>query len=89
MDFVKICNLSKILNNKDCDLTTKLFYRENLAHALQIWDAYEWPRPILDASFRHFDKYKVFKISHYVMQYSFVFTSIINPSYCFVCYIEI
>jgi hypothetical protein len=27
---------------------------------------------ILDASFQHIDEYKIFKISHYVMQYSLV-----------------
>ncbi len=67
MDFVRICNLSKILNNKDCDFGTKPSYKENLAHACRIWDAYEWPHPNLDVSLRHFDEYKVFKRSHYVM----------------------
>jgi hypothetical protein len=69
---VKICNLLKILNNKDCDLGMKFSYKENLAHACQIWDTYQQPHPNLDASFLHIDKYKVFKISHYVMQYSLV-----------------
>jgi hypothetical protein len=64
-------------------------YRENLAHAHQIWDVYEWPHPNLDASLWHSNEYKLFKRSHYVMQYSFVFTSIINPSCCFACCIEI
>jgi hypothetical protein len=35
------------------------------------------------------NEYKVFKRSHYVMLYSFVFTFIINPSCCFTCCIEI
>jgi hypothetical protein len=26
-------------------------YRENLARAYQIWDAYEWPHPNLDVFF--------------------------------------
>jgi hypothetical protein len=46
--FVKIWYLSKILNN-DYDLGMKPSCRENLAHAWQIWDAYEWPCPNLDA----------------------------------------
>ncbi len=64
--FVKICNLSKILY-KDCDLGMKPSYRENLAHARQIWDAYERTRPNLDVFLRHSDEYKVFKRPHYVM----------------------
>jgi hypothetical protein len=59
-NFVRICNLSKSLN-KDCDLGTKPSYRENLTHAFQIWDTYEWTCPNLDASLRHFNEYKVFK----------------------------
>jgi hypothetical protein len=39
-NFMKICKLSKILNNKDCDFNTKPLYRENLANACRIWDTY-------------------------------------------------
>jgi hypothetical protein len=56
---MKICKLSKILNNKDCDLSMKLSYRENLAHVQRIWDAYERLRLDLDASLRHTKEYKV------------------------------
>ncbi len=71
IDFVRICNLLKILN-KDCDLGMKPSYREYLAHACRIWDAYQQPHSNLDVYFRHFDKYKVFKRSHCVMQYSLI-----------------
>jgi hypothetical protein len=33
LDFVKIVKLPKILNNKDCNLSTKLSYHESLTHA--------------------------------------------------------
>jgi len=43
------CNLSKVLNNKDCALNMKPSYRENLAHIHKIWDAYEKLLSNLDA----------------------------------------
>jgi hypothetical protein len=56
---MKICKLSKILNNKDCELNTKPSYRENLAHVRRIWNAHSKPCPNLDASLRHIEEYKV------------------------------
>jgi hypothetical protein len=58
IDFVKMCELSKILN-KDCDLNTKPSYRENFVHAQKIWDAYQRPCLNLDAAFQHTKEYKV------------------------------
>jgi hypothetical protein len=40
IDFINICILSKILNNKDYDLGMKPSYREKLVHTQRIWDAY-------------------------------------------------
>jgi hypothetical protein len=59
-NFVKICNLSKILNNKDCALSMKPSYRENLAHTSQIWDVYERPLSNLDVFLWHIKEFKIF-----------------------------
>ncbi len=77
------------IEQKDCDFGTKPSYRENLGYAHQIWDVYQWLHFNLDVSFQHFDEYKVFKRSVCVMQYSLVFTFIINPCCCFTCCVKI
>jgi hypothetical protein len=43
------CNLSKVLNNKDCALKMKPSYGENFAHIHKIWDAYKKLLSNLDA----------------------------------------
>jgi hypothetical protein len=60
INFLKICNLSKVLNNKDNVLNMKPSYRENLTNARQIWDVYEKLLPNLDMFFQHSKEYKVF-----------------------------
>jgi len=60
INFLKIYNLSKVLNNKDNVLNMKPSYRENLANAHQIWDVYEKLLPNLDTFLQHSKKYKVF-----------------------------
>jgi hypothetical protein len=60
INFVKICNLSKVLNNKDSVLSMKPSYRKNLANVCQIWDVYEKSLPNLDAFLQHSKEYKVF-----------------------------
>jgi len=59
-NFVKICNLSKVLNNKDCALNMKPSYMENLAHIHKIWDVYEKLLSNLDAFIWHTKEYNVF-----------------------------
>jgi hypothetical protein len=59
LDFVKIVRMSKILNKKDCNLSTKSLYYESLSHACQIWISYDRPTPDLDGSMHHSEKYKV------------------------------
>jgi len=58
-NFVKMCNLSKVLNKKDCGLNIKPSYKENLAHSCQIWNTYFKSLPNLDVLFCHFEEYKV------------------------------
>jgi hypothetical protein len=63
MNFVRICNLSEILN-KDCDPGMKPSYKENVAHAHQIWDAF----------LQHFYKYKVLLKWFYAINYFSAFS---------------
>jgi len=63
LDFVKIVTMSKILNNKDCKLSTKPLYCESLSHVCQIWISYDRPIPNLDGSMHHSEKYKVSYLS--------------------------
>jgi hypothetical protein len=58
-NFVNLCKVSNILNNKHRGLATKTLYQENLGHACKIWNIYERPLPNLDTSGRHFEDYKV------------------------------
>jgi hypothetical protein len=59
LDFEKIVRMSKILNNKDCSLLTKLSYHKSLSHVCWIWISYERPILDLDGSMCHNEKYKV------------------------------
>jgi len=51
--------MSKNLNNKDYNLSTKPLYCESLSHVCQIWISYDKPNPNLDATMHHSEKYKV------------------------------
>ncbi len=59
LDFVKIIRMSKILDNKDYNLSMKLLYHKSLSHAHQIWISYDRPTPDLDGYRRHSENYKV------------------------------
>jgi hypothetical protein len=63
LDFVEIVRMSKALNNKDCNLSMKLLYRESLSHMHQIWISYDRLTPELDGSMHHNEKYKVSSLS--------------------------
>jgi len=54
-----MCNLSKVLNKKDCGLNIKPSYQKNLVHSRRIWNTYFKSLPNLDVLFRHFEEYKV------------------------------
>jgi hypothetical protein len=58
-NFVCLCKVSKILNNKHCGLATKMLYQENLGQVRKIWNIYKRPLLNLDTSCQHFKDYKV------------------------------
>jgi hypothetical protein len=59
LDFVKLIKMSKILNNKDCNMSMKPLYHKSISHARWIWISYDRPTPDLDGSMHHNEKYKV------------------------------
>jgi len=59
IDFMRICKISKLFNNKDCAMNTNPSYRKSLVHARQIWDSYGRPLPNLDSSLQHSKNCKV------------------------------
>ncbi len=59
-DFLKICNMSIVLNNKDYNLSNKLSYWKSLTHAHWIWNAYKRSLLIINGLLLHNKKYKVF-----------------------------
>jgi hypothetical protein len=59
LDFVKIMRMSKILNNKDCNLSTKLLCCESFTYVCQIWLSYDRLTPDVDGILCHNKNYKV------------------------------
>jgi hypothetical protein len=49
----------KVLNKKDCGLSIKPYYHENLVHSCQIWNTYFKSLPNMDVLFYDFEEYKV------------------------------